>query len=104
MSELFKALQQLKPRPEKKHYVNIEGKQYQVSLKKKLEIMNNGEENYMIKPAKFGPQMILKPTPKRKHRYSVLTSATKGYAFEDGDIHWPNEVKENGETWLIKYE
>ncbi len=104
MSELFKALQQFKPRPEKIHYVNIEGKQYQVSLKKKLEIMNNGEENYMIKPAKFGPEILLRPTPKRKHLYSVLKPATKGFVFEDSDIHWPNDIKDNGEAWVIEYE
>ena len=104
MSELSKALQGFKPRPEKKHFVNIEGKQYQVSLKKKLEVMHTGEENYMIKPAKFGPQILLKPKPKKKQRYSVLTSAPKGYVFEDDDIHWPNDVKDNGETWLIEYE
>ena len=104
MSELLKALQGFKPRPEKKHFVNIEGKQYEVSLKKKLEIMQNGEENYMIKPAKFGPQILLKPKPKRKQGYSVLKTATRGYVFEDNDIHWPNGVKDNGETWLIEYE
>ena len=104
MSELSKALQGFKPRPEKKHFVNIEGKEYQVSLKKKLEIMKPGEENYMIRPAKFGPEILLRPTQKRKHRYSVLKPATKGYVFEDGDIHWPNAVVEGGETWQIEYE
>ena len=104
MSELSKALQGFKPRPEKKHFVNIEGKEYQVRLKKKLEIMKPGEENYMIRPAKFGPEILLRPTQKRKHRYSVLKPATKGYVFEDGDIHWPNAVVEGGETWQIEYE
>ena len=76
MSVIFKGLP---PKPPKKHFVTIQGKQYQVSLKKKLEILQHGEENYMIKPAKFGPEILLKPKPKPKTRYSVLKNATKGY-------------------------
>lgn len=104
MSEIFKALANFKKRPVKKHYVNIEGKQYQVGLEKKLEIMQHGEENYTIKPAKFGPEILLKPKPKAKTRYSVLKTAEKGYQFYQGDIHWPDGTTENGETWLIEYE
>jgi len=104
MSEVFKALESFKKRPEKKHYVTIQGKQYQVGLEKKLEIMKHGEENYMIKPAKFGPEILLRPKPKAKTRYSVLKTAEKGYVFQDGDIHWPTGTTEKGETWLIEYE
>jgi len=101
MSVIFKGLP---PKPPKKHFVTIQGKQYQVSLQKKLEIQRHGEENYMVKPAKFGPEILLKPVPKPKTRYSVLKKADKGYTFEQGDIHWPNDVVEGGETWLIEYE
>lgn len=101
MSVIFKGLP---PKPPKKHFVTIQGKQYQVGLKKKLEILQHGEENYMIKPAKFGPEILLKPKPKPKTRYSVLKKTTKGYSFEHGDIHWPNAVVDGGEAWLIEYE
>ena len=104
MSELHKALQGRKPRPVKKHFVTIQGKQYQVGLEKKLEILRHGEENYMIKPAKFGPEILLKPKPKPRTRYPILKRAEKGYSFQQGDIHWPNAIIENGETWLIEYE
>ena len=104
MSELRKALQGLPQVKMKKHYVTIQGKRYQVDLEKKLEIMRNGEENYMIKPAKFGPEILLKPTPKAKTRYPTLQRSTKGYVFQDGDIHWPNAIVEGGEAWLIEYE
>jgi len=104
MSELLKALQNLPPQKVKKHYVTIQGKKYQVGLQKKLEIMRNGEENYMIKPAKFGPEILLKPKPKPKTQYPILKKATKGYVFQDGDIHWPNAVVEGGEAWLIEQE
>ena len=104
MSELLKALQNLKPVEEKKHFVTIQGKQYQVSLQKKLEILKTGEENYIIKPTKSGTEIVIRPIPKPKTRYSVLKKAQKGYSFEQGDIHWPNGIVENGETWLIEYE
>ena len=100
MSELLKALQGLPERTEKKHFVTIDGKKLQVPLKKKLEIQQHGEE----KPAKFGPEIVLRPKPKKKTRFPVLQKAEKGYTFEDNDIHWPNGVAEGGETWLIEYE
>ena len=104
MSEIFKALQSLGPRQPKKHFVTIQGKQYQVGLEKKLEIIRNGEENYIIKPAKFGPEILLRPKKKAKTQYPVLSKATKGYVFQDEDIHWPKAIVEGGEAWLIEQE
>ena len=104
MSEFLKALQGLPQPSEKKHFVIIQDKQYEVPLEKKLEIMQHGEENYMVKITDVGPEFVLKPKPKPKTRYSVLQKAEKGYSFEQGDIHWPNGIVENGETWLIEYE
>ncbi len=100
MSELLKALQNLPPIPEKKHFVTIEGKKIEVSLAQKLKIMQHPEEDYMLK----GEEIVLKPKPKPKTRYPILKKATKGYVFQDGDIHWPNAVVEGGETWLIEQE
>ena len=96
MSDLFKLV---KVQPPKKHFVNIEGKKIEVSLQKKLEIMKHGQDAYML-----NPDIALRPKPKAKTRYSMLKKAEKGYAFQDGDIHWPNAVVEGGETWLIEYE
>jgi hypothetical protein len=104
MSEFLKALENFPKPVVKKHFVIIQDKQYEVSLKKKLEIMQHGEENYMVKITDVGPEFILRPKPKPKTRYSVLQKAGKGYSFEQGDIHWPNGIVENGETWLIEYE
>jgi len=104
MSEFLEALQGLPQPPEKKHFVIIQGKQYDVPLKKKLEIMQHGEENYTIKTGELGTEFVLKPKPKPKTRYSVLQKARKGYSFEQGDIHWPNGIVNGGETWLIEYE
>ena len=98
---LFDELKGYKP-PIKKHFVTIDGKRIQVGLHKKLEIMRNGEENYMLKPAKFGPEILLRPPKKKTSRYSVLKKADKGYSFEQGDIHWPNAVVKGGDTWQIE--
>jgi len=100
MSEFLKAFQDLQQPREKKHFVTIEGIQFEVSLEKKLEVLKNGEQNYIL--SKSG--ITLRKPAVRKVRYSVLKTADKGYSFERGDIHWPNAVKENGETWQIEYE
>lgn len=97
MSDLFKFV---KVPPPKKHFVIIDGKKIEVSLEKALEVKRNGEENYVI--TKFG--LALRTPKKPKTRYSVLKKADKGYTFEQGDIHWPNGMAEEGEAWLIEYE
>jgi len=104
MSEFLKALEDFSKPVVKKHFVIIQDKQYEVPLEKKLEIIQHGEENYMVKIRDVGPEFVLKPKPKPKTRYSVLQKVGKGYSFEQGDIHWPNGIVENGETWLIEYE
>ena len=96
MSDLFKLVKVPQP---KKHFVTIDGKEIEETLQKKLEIMKHGEDAYML-----NPDIVLRPKPKPKTRYSVLKKAEKGYAFQDGDIHWPNAVVEGGETWQIEYE
>ena len=72
-----------------------------VSLEKKLEVMKNGEDAYTWKSP---TEIMLKPKTKPKTQYPILKKATKGYLFQDGDIHWPNAVAEGGETWLIEQE
>jgi hypothetical protein len=49
-------------------------------------------------------KIVLKPVPKAKTKYPILKKAKKGYAFEQGDIHWPNAVIEGGAIWQIEYE
>ena len=97
---LLDAIRNLPPVREKKHFVMIQGKKCEVSLQKKLEIIKQGEENYAW--TKFGP--ALRTKQKRKTQYSVLQSSTRGYSFEQGDIHWPNTVVDGGDTWLIESE
>ena len=101
MSELLKALQGLPPAPKKVHTVTIQGQSLVVTLEKKLEVMRNGEDAYIWKSP---TEIMLKPKPRSRTEYPVLRKATKGYKFEDGDIHWPNAVVEGGEAWLIEQE
>jgi len=101
MSEIFKALQGLKPRPKKVHTVTIQGQSLVVTLEKKLEVMQHGEDAYVWKSP---TEIMLKPKTKPKTKYPILKKAKKGYVFQDGDIHWPNAVVEGGEAWLIEYE
>ena len=101
MSELLKALQGLPPAPKKVHTVTIEGQSLVVTLEKKLEVMKNGEDAYTWKSP---TEIILKPKTKPKTQYPILKKATKGYVFQDGDIHWPKAVVEGGEAWLIEQE
>ena len=101
MSELLKALQGLPPAQKKVHTVTIEGQSLVVTLEKKLEVMKNGEDAYTWKSP---TEIILKPKTKPKTQYPILKKATKGYVFQDGDIHWPKAVVEGGEAWLIEQE
>jgi len=101
MSEILKALQGRKPTPKKVHTVTIQGQSLVVSLEKKLEVMQHGEDAYTWKSA---TEIMLKPKTKPKTQYPILKKATKGYVFQGGDIHWPNAVVEGGEAWLIEQE
>ena len=100
MSELLKAIQNLPKQNVKKHFVNIDGNEIEVTLQKKLDIMRDGEDKFTMKDN----EIVLKPVPKAKTKYPILKKAKKGYAFEQGDIHWPNAVIEGGAIWQIEYE
>tara|TARA_Y100001937_G_scaffold127147_1_gene198435 strand:- start:1250 stop:1549 length:300 start_codon:yes stop_codon:yes gene_type:complete len=97
MSELLKALQGLPPIKKKIHTVTVQGQSLVVTLEKKLEVMLHGEDAYMWKSP---TEIVLKPKPVAKAVYPVLRKSEKGYSFEQGDIHWPNGIIENGDAWL----
>lgn len=77
MSELFDALKNFKPAP-KKHFVTVEGKQVEVSLKHKLEIIQHGEENYILKDGK----PALKETKTKRNTFAEIENMT-------ADPFWP---------------
>jgi hypothetical protein len=101
MSEFLKALESLPPIKPKVHTVCISGQNVVVTLEKKLEVQRHSEDAYhWISPTEFA----LRPPPKPKTQYSVLKKTKKGYSFEQGDIHWPNNIVKGGETWLLEKE
>ena len=97
MSEVFKALNNFK-RVAKKHTVLVDGQQIEVTLQKKLEILQNGADNYTIKDS----SVTLKPKRRPGVVYPVLKTTDRGYLFHEGDIHWPEEIIEGGESWVIE--
>ena len=107
MSEIFKALQDFKARPPKRHFVNIDAKQIEVPLDKKLEIMRRGEQYYTLSNVDGKTDIIEKCQikPEAKTQYSqLIPTPHKGYVFLDGDIHWPTGIVDGGKAWLLEYE
>lgn len=79
MSGLFDALKNFKP-VSKKHFVTVEGKQVEVSLKQKLEIIQHGEENYILKDGK----PTLKEIKTQRNTFAEIENMT-------ADPFWPTE-------------
>ena len=88
------------PIKQKKFFVKVEGKDFEVSLEKKKWAIMHGEDNLIIKDG----DIALKLPPKLKTKHRTLIKATKGYFFYDNDIHWPNEIAEGGVTWQTSAE
>jgi hypothetical protein len=88
------------PIKQKKFFVKVEGKDFEVSLEKKKWAIMHGEDNLIIKDG----DLALKPPPKLKTQHRTLIKADKGYFFYDNDIHWPNEIAEGGVTWQTSAE
>ncbi len=88
------------PIKQKKFFVKVEGKDFEVSLEKKKWAIMHGEDNLIIKDG----DIALKPPPKLKTQHRTLIKADKGYFFYDNDIHWPNEIAEGGVTWQTSAE
>jgi hypothetical protein len=97
MSELFKALETFK-KVAKKHTVIVNGQEFDVTLQKKLEIIQHGADNYTVKDG----SIVLKSRPRPGVVYPVLKKSDKGYIFHERDIHWPVEIVDGGESWVIE--
>ena len=57
MSELFNVLKNFK-NDNKKYFIEIDGKQIEVSLQKKIEVQQNGLENYILQNDKLVLQEV----------------------------------------------
>ena len=80
MQELFRALDIQKNNKVKKHFVKIQGMEVEVSLEEKLEIIRNGESNYILEgmtPVKVEPIIDMNVFPEIEDLKS--------------DPYWPRE-------------
>lgn len=93
MNEFFKDI--VISQTKKRHFVEFEGKNIEVSLEKKIEILHNGIENYILENNEF----VLKSKVKTQRTYTELRKDNKGYAFLDSDPYWPADIVEGGYTW-----
>ena len=100
MPGLFDALKKMPKRESKKFFITVQGEKHEVTLEKKLWAQHHGEENLILRDG----EIVVKPTPKPKTQYSILTKSSQGYFFQDDDIHWPNKIAEGGVTWQIERE
>tara|TARA_R110000868_G_scaffold408914_2_gene693211 strand:+ start:595 stop:897 length:303 start_codon:yes stop_codon:yes gene_type:complete len=100
MPGFFEAAANFNLAPKKIYTVNIQGKTVQVSLERKKEIMQVGEDLWHWE----GDKIVRKPVPKTKKGYSVLMISEKGYVFYKGNPYWPEGIKERGYTWQIPSE
>jgi len=100
MPGFFKALSNMPLRKAKKHFINVEGKQYQVTLEKSQWALRTGEQNLTVRNG----EIVVKPTPRAMTVYPILKKSEKGYYFEQGDIHWPNKIAQGGVMWQIESE
>jgi hypothetical protein len=92
MPGFFEALSKRKTQ-NKKHFVCIDGKEYEVSLQKKLEITRHGEEKYYVKDSKIELKQM------NTGQYTTLENSDKGYSFIDGDPYWVKSFGEKGYKW-----
>ena len=72
MPGFYDALNSLKPKKLKKHYVKIEGVDVEVNLKKKLEIQQVGEANYFCQQVANGMIVCKKPIVSKEQKQTVL--------------------------------
>ena len=103
MNELLKALANLPPVKKKIHTVTIQGQTIEVSLEKRLEILEatNGEDGFIL----AGDKIISKPVEKKgKRKLATLKKGKTGCHFHNGDPFWLERIAEEGYTWQTESE
>ena len=98
MSEFWKAQKEFKPTPIKKHYLNFNKEEIEVSLQQYLEVINAGIENFEYKDKKI----IRKKRIPAEQRQPTLHSAEVGYHFYNGDPFWVEKHNRGGFEWRIE--
>ena len=98
MPGFFEALENFKPTEKKPHVVTIEGQSIVVSLERKLEIMQAGEDAYMWKNG----EVVKKKRIPVEQRQPLMHKADKGYTFYKKNPFWVKNIDKEGYIWQIK--
>ena len=102
MPGFFEALEKFKNKEPKKHFVNIDGNNIEVSLKQKLDIQRSGETNYFCQKGPNGIVICKSPIVPKEQQQAVLTKTDKGIKFLDNNPYWPVDSDVKGYKWQIK--
>ena len=98
MPGFFEALENFKPKEKKPHVVTIEGQSIVVSLERKLEIMQAGEDAYTWKNG----EVVKKKRIPAEQRQPLMHKADKGYTFYKKNPFWVKNIDKEGYIWQIK--
>ena len=98
MPGFFEALENFKPKEKKPHVVTIEGQSIVVSLERKLEIMQAGEDAYTWKNG----EVVKKKRIPAEQQQPLMHKADKGYTFYKKNPFWVKNIGKEGYIWQIK--
>jgi len=98
MPGFFEALENFKPTEKKPHVVTIEGHSIVVSLERKLEIMQAGEDAYTWEKG----EVVKKKRIPVEQRQPLMHKADKGYTFYKKNPFWVKNIDKEGYIWQIK--
>ena len=98
MPGFFEALENFKPKEKKPHVVTIEGQSIVVSLERKLEIMQAGEDAYTWEKG----EVVKKKRIPAEQRQPLMHKADKGYTFYKKNPFWVKNIDKEGYIWQIK--
>ena len=98
MPGFFEALENFKSKERKPHVVTIEGQSIVVSLERKLEIMQAGEDAYTWEKG----EVVKKKRIPAEQRQPLMHKADKGYTFYKKNPFWVKNIDKEGYIWQIK--
>jgi len=98
MPGFFDALENFKPKERKPHVVTIQGQSIVVSLERKLEIMQAGEDAYTWKNG----EVVKKKRIPAEQQQPLMHKADKGYTFYKKNPFWVKNIGKEGYIWQIK--
>ena len=98
MPGFFEALEKFKPQKRQPHEIILEGQSIVVSLERKLEIMQAGEDAYMWKNG----EVVKKKRIPVEQQQPLMHKADKGYTFYKKNPFWVKNIGKEGYIWQIK--